>query len=353
MKIADDNATRVAADVVEDARGAFEAHLPSILAVPDREVVRNHTGVDRAIRLGLEASEGLRPYADRLAGFPGFSSSVVDMLAGLTKALYFAVGDRRRSRPAKRRVSALLRRGYKARNKLGTLAKLLVIDGVLTEDLVPSLDGGNGYGALGFDVTDLAKLFEAHLPNLDVGSLLSEAEIEAMKSLGGQLYSAPSRARVRGEDASLDEIIAKGYTRLKWLYLKLRRAMLFLLEDVALVDAVIPPFVTERAERSPDAASVELDDGDDETSDEASGDATTIVTPVVTSVVASEAASGPMSGSSTPVAREAPVAGAVAALERCRPRARWRPRDPPVPAPPRHTGQGDFPFNASARGCAC
>ena len=339
MEIADMDATGVADDLVDNARGAFEVHLPAILAVPDRDVVRNHTGVERAIRLGLEASSLLGPYVDRLARFPGFSSTVVDMLAGLTKALYFAVGERRRNRRDRRRQSALLGRGYKARNKLGTLAKLLVIDGMLTEDLVPSLDGGNGYLALSSDVTDLVEMFETHLPDLEIGGLLPEAEIEAMKSLAGQLYSAPSKDRIPGQDHGFDEIIAKGYTCLKKVYSKLRRAMLFLLEDVSLVDAVIPPFVTERSTRSSGAARSELAEaeiveaaptaGDEEAGGEAPGGAIE----VARSVVASEAALGPMSRSSTPVAGEAPGCGTVVASGRgwlCRTRARWRPRDPPV-----------------------
>ena len=326
MPIANNNATRVAGDMVEGAEGALETYLPAILDVPASALVHKHTGVDRAIRLGLEASISLAPYVARLTALPGITPEIVELLNGVSKALYFAVGERRRSRRDRRRLNSLLMRGYKARNKLSTLSKLLVIAEKLAEDMVPSLDGGNGHLALSSDVTDLAEMFETHFPDLDVGNLLTEVEIKAMKSLGGQLYSAPSKEKFPGQDIDFEETIAKGYTLLKTVYLKLRRAMLFLLEDVAKVDAVIPPFVTERSKRSSGAASAssgegeivgtELTDSDDQTGDEETSDAIEVApSPVASgtvSAVTSEATDAPTSESSTPVASDTSVPATVA-----------------------------------------
>ena len=167
------------------------------------------------------------------------------------------MGEQRRRKKDRKRLSELLDGGYKTRRKAVALAKMLVADGVLSATAIEGLQGGNGHLALSSDLFDLAELFETNFSDLDVGGLLTERDIQNMKCLAGRLFSAPSKRRLPVQEPSLEEIVAKAYALLKQFYKKLRRGMLFLLEDAKKVDAFIPPFVNQRSKRSAGAPAVD------------------------------------------------------------------------------------------------
>ena len=314
MSVAIESESDVDLNLVEGADVAFRTYLPSIVEVCDRAVGHMHIGVDRAIRLGLVASCQLRGHAAQLAMLPGSSPSDIDDLNGVARALYHANRERRRSKHQRANV---LQPGRAMRTKMVGLAKLFVTNGWLPAASVAALHGGNGRVAVSNDLTDLAVVFDAHRDRIDAGSLLSDTDIDAMRSLASQLYADSFGDRPAHNALSWDQIVARGFARLRLIYDKLRRGMKFLLGKAA--DAVIPPFVNKRkrstaAARNKAVAGVvdAAPEADVTTESSAEVSATEVVaaapvdhTPVVDSTVESILIAGETPGPADAVARAA------------------------------------------------
>lgn len=249
-KIVINKSSSIPENMISGADKDFEIFVPEMLAIKKEDITRVHLKVDDAIRMGLLASRNLRPYATTLAELPGYSVEDVTRLDGVSRALYSAVGKRRRTLEETSRFTELTQVGYAERTRLFKYTEALVLKGRLPPDSLQNIDTSSGRIALSSSLIDLARLHLDNWPNNGQVSIYSQEELRETETLAGQLYSSWPASQLAVGEIDDDEMVNRAFTLERHTYVKLREGALFVLKNVTNVDALIPPFVAPQLMRA-------------------------------------------------------------------------------------------------------
>ena len=282
-------------DMVEGADEAYEFHVPEMLAVKQDELEHQHIPVELAVRLGLVAARNLAPYAEELAKLPGHTSKELVRLDGLSRGTYGAWGRFRYDAMTQSQAEALLSKGYVKRGEFTRYVSTLEAKGIVPQGTTAGLPQGNGFLAVSRALDALVRVLERHWPAIEPVALYTKEEIAEIKTLGGRVFSAWAQDRLVGRKLDARGMLARSFSLLKKQYMKTRKAAFFVLDGVADVDKLIPPF-TAPPKRRTEMAKAEVSNDEEAPP----GSETSVSTAAPAGSVSTPVASTPPSSSGSP-----------------------------------------------------
>ena len=282
-------------ELVEDSPKSYDEFIQEIVDMSGKEVEKNHLSIEHAVWLGLIAAGNTAPFSGMLGKLPGHTDGEPGRLEGLAMATFEAslrVHVKGQSRKA---TVDLVRRAYTKRTALKGYVVALQEKGIVPEDALGKLNNGNAYASIGKDLIEVVRVLEKHKSANAKVDLYSKKDLEAIKAMGFALYADYAQDRLQHKGLSPTDILFRFFTKLKWQYAKVRKAVEFLLGDEVDVEALVPAFRAPRSSRPTPKDAIEAPPVDGADEDTTSETETAEVVETTTEVA-----------TSTPVAEETP-----------------------------------------------
>lgn len=243
-------------------RQVYEALLPRLLTLQPEELKSLNLEIPSTVSSIVGAWPRVSSFRDQIASqLPKLDLTDFDQLKNYALAMGHAHAECALADQANLGLPALNEKVTRMRDIFLSIARTLVLWGLLDAERFASIRGASGYKVVAFELTSLSSLFRQEWAVIGPRSGLQLADLEEADLLGTRMVAAVG---ARGDGSTTDsqagQMRLRAFTLFKRAYKDAHRALSYVRAEQGDVDAILPPIYPGRPRRgrgSPDEPAVE------------------------------------------------------------------------------------------------